>query len=327
MQRKRYAPGRTGPTARTGSAARTGSTARTTLGLALGLGLAAGLVGCSSGTPSEDVAVDAKAGLAASAAPPGRYQTLFEPCGAVPRAVLQEMLPGAAALPDPERDRAYRGTAAVTYDTDRRVGCLWRADTPEASHRLSLDIERVVSYDSAVSDDDRAQEVYVRKQLAANIPLPPTAPPETGGTPTTGPSGSTTGTAGTGGPSQPAVTGGATPVNAPASAPPGSTAPTAPTPTGSASGGPTPSGAPSPTGLEPRVLEGLGDVAYLDDVLGQPRASSRQRSVSVVFRTSNVIVTVSYREEAVGLTEAPDSGELQERARKVARLLADRLEE
>ncbi|MFC8898497.1 DUF3558 domain-containing protein [Streptomyces cinereoruber] len=327
MQRKRYAPGRTGPTARTGSAARTGSTARTALGLALGLGLAAGLVGCSSGTPSEDVAVDAKAGLAASAAPPGRYQTLFEPCGAVPRAVLQEMLPGAAALPDPERDRAYRGTAAVTYDTDRRVGCSWRADTPEASHRLSLDIERVVSYDSAVSDDDRAQEVYVRKQLAANIPLPPTAPPETGGTPTTGPSGSTTGTAGTGGPSQPAVTGGATPVNAPASAPPGSTAPTAPTPTGSASGGPTPSGAPSPTGLEPRVLEGLGDVAYLDDVLGQPRASSRQRSVSVVFRTSNVIVTVSYREEAVGLAEAPDSGELQERARKVARLLADRLEE
>ncbi|MFC7932722.1 DUF3558 domain-containing protein [Streptomyces cinereoruber] len=327
MQRKRYAPGRTGPTARTGSAARTGSTARTALGLALGLGLAAGLVGCSSGTPSEDVAVDAKAGLAASAAPPGRYQTLFEPCGAVPRAVLQEMLPGAAALPDPERDRAYRGTAAVTYDTDRRVGCSWRADTPEASHRLSLDIERVVSYDSAVSDDDRAQEVYVRKQLAANIPLPPTAPPETGGTPTTGPSGSTTGTAGTGGPSQPAVTGGATPVNAPASAPPGSTAPTAPTPTGSASGGPTPSGTPSPTGLEPRVLEGLGDVAYLDDVLGQPRASSRQRSVSVVFRTSNVIVTVSYREEAVGLAEAPDSGELQERARKVARLLADRLEE
>ncbi|MFZ4297885.1 DUF3558 domain-containing protein [Streptomyces cinereoruber] len=324
MQRKRYAPGRTGPTARTGSAARTGSTARTALGLALGLGLAAGLVGCSSGTPSEDVAVDAKAGLAASAAPPGRYQTLFEPCGAVPRAVLQEMLPGAAALPDPERDRAYRGTAAVTYDTDRRVGCSWRADTPEASHRLSLDIERVVSYDSAVSDDDRAQEVYVRKQLAAGIPLPPTAPPETGGTPTTGPSG---GTAGTGGPSQPAVTGGATPVNAPVSTPPGSTAPTAPTPTGSASGGPTPSGAPSPTGLEPRVLEGLGDVAYLDDVLGQPRASSRQRSVSVVFRTSNVIVTVSYREEAVGLAEAPDSGELQERARKVARLLADRLEE
>ncbi|MFC7795142.1 DUF3558 domain-containing protein [Streptomyces cinereoruber] len=315
MQRKRYAPGRTG------------STARTALGLTLGLGLAAGLVGCSSGTPSEDVAVDAKAGLAASAAPPGRYRTLFEPCGAVPRAVLQELLPGAAALPDPERDRAYRGTAAVTYDTDRRVGCSWRADTPEASHRLSLDIERVVSYDSAVSDDDRAQEVYVRKQLAANIPLPPTAPPETGGTPTTGPSGSTTGTAGTGGPSQSAVTGGATPVNAPASAPPGSTAPTAPTPTGSASGGPTPSGAPSPTGLEPRVLEGLGDVAYLDDVLGQPRASSRQRSVSVVFRTSNVIVTVSYRKEAVGLAGAPDSGELQERARKVARLLADRLEE
>ncbi len=156
---------------------------RTTVVLALGLGLGAGLAGCSSGTPADDVTVDAKAGLASAAAPPGRYRTLFEACGAVPQAVLKEMLPGAAALPDAERAKAYRGTAAVTYDTDRRVGCSWRADTPETSHRLSLDIERVVSYDTAVSDDDRAQEVYVRKQLAAGVPLPPTAPPEATGSP------------------------------------------------------------------------------------------------------------------------------------------------
>ncbi|MGW0032882.1 DUF3558 domain-containing protein [Streptomyces sp. NPDC003314] len=304
MQRKRYAPGRTG------------STARTAVVLALGLGLGAGLAGCSSGAPADDVKVDAKAGVASAAAPPGRYRTLFEPCGSVPQAVLKEMLPGAAALPDPERDRTYRGTAAVTYDTDRRVGCSWRADTPETSHRLSLDIERVVSYDTAVSDDDRAQEVYVRKQLAAGIPLPPTAPPEPTGTPggTTGPTGTTT----------------TPPAHKPTTA--GDTAATAPTPTATAStapvsGGPTPSGAPASTGLESRVLEGLGQVAYLDDVLGNAGANSRQRSVSVVFRTSNVIVTVSYRQETTGLSEAPDSTELQERARKVARLLADRLEE
>ncbi|MGJ7417896.1 DUF3558 domain-containing protein [Streptomyces cinereoruber] len=304
MQRKRYAPGRTG------------STARTAVVLALGLGLGAGLAGCSSGAPADDVKVDAKAGVASAAAPPGRYRTLFEPCGSVPQAVLKEMLPGAAALPDPERERTYRGTAAVTYDTDRRVGCSWRADTPETSHRLSLDIERVVSYDTAVSDDDRAQEVYVRKQLAAGIPLPPTAPPEPTGTPggTTGPTGTTT----------------TPPAHKPTTA--GDTAATAPTPTATAStapvsGGPTPSGAPASTGLESRVLEGLGQVAYLDDVLGNAGANSRQRSVSVVFRTSNVIVTVSYRQETTGLSEAPDSTELQERARKVARLLADRLEE
>ncbi|MFE5832941.1 DUF3558 domain-containing protein [Streptomyces sp. NPDC056488] len=311
MQRKRYAPGGTG------------STARTVLVLALGLGLGAGLSGCSSGTPADDVTVDAKAGVASPAASPGRYRTLFEPCGAVPQGVLKEMLPGAAALPDPERDKAYRGTAAVTYDTDRRVGCSWRADAPETSHRLSLDVERVVSYDTSVSDDDRAQEVYVRKQLAAGIPLPPAAPSENVGTPTGTPSGTP------GGPTvppahKPSATGGADPVNAAASTAP---APGAPTPTGPTGSGPTPSGGPSTTGLEPRVLEGLGEVAYLDDVLGGPGASSRQRSVGVVFRTSNVIVTVSYREETTGSAGAPDARELQERALKLARLLADRLEE
>lgn len=173
MQRKRYTPGRTG------------SAARTAVVLTLGLGLGIGLTACSAGTPAEDVAVDAKAGPAAPVAPPGRYRTLFEPCGAVPQATLKDLLPGAAALADPERDKAYRGVAAVTYDTDRRVGCTWKADTPDISHRLVLDIERVVSYDTAVSDDDRAQEVYVRKQLAAGIPLAPTAPPTT--TPPTSP--------------------------------------------------------------------------------------------------------------------------------------------
>lgn len=47
----------------------------------------------------------------------------------------------------------------------------------------------------------------------------------------------------------------------------------------------------------------------------------------MVFRTSNVIVTVSYREQTTGSVEAPDSGELQEKARNLARLLAERLEE
>ncbi|MFG3491818.1 DUF3558 domain-containing protein [Streptomyces sp. NPDC047972] len=311
MHRKRYSPGRTG------------STARGAVVLALGLGLGIGLTGCSGGTPADDVTVDAKAGPAVPVAPPGRYRTLFEPCGAVPQATLKDLLPGAAALADAERDKAYRGTTAVTYDTDRRVGCTWRADTPDVSHRLALDVERVVSYDTAVSDDDRAQEVYARKQLAAGIPLPPTAPPTTAPPSTAPPSGTATS------PATPSASGrpsdgarGADAAKATAGAPsgkpsPGTTAPPS---------GATPSD-PSPTGLEPRVLEGLGNVAFLDDALTTVGANGHQRAVSVVFRTSNVIVTVSYREQTTGSAEAPDSMELQEKARNLARLLAERLEE
>ncbi|MFF5427361.1 MULTISPECIES: DUF3558 domain-containing protein [unclassified Streptomyces] len=314
MQRKRCLPGPPG---------RAGSTARTAALLALGLGI--GLTGCSAGATAEDVTVDAKAGPAAAAAPPGRYRTLFEPCGSVPQTTLKDLLPGAATLPDPERAQAYRGTAAVTYDTDRRVGCAWKAETPDASHRLVLDVERVVSYDPAVSDDTRAQEVLVRKQAAADIPLPPTAPPPT--TPPTSPA-PPTAPGGTPGPGTPAVT----PVahasgQAPAtgtSAPAGSGAPTASRPA-------TPTAPPTPTatstGLEPRVLEDLGDAAFLDDVLRPVGATARQRVVSVVFRTSNVVVTVTYQERTARSAEAPDSAELQEKARNLARLLAERLEE
>ncbi|MEX0170490.1 DUF3558 domain-containing protein [Streptomyces sp. LMG1-1-1.1] len=293
------------------------------------MGLGLGLTGCSAGAPADDITVDAKAGPAAPVAPPGRYRTLFEPCGSVPQATLKDLLPGAASLPDNERDKAYRGTAAVTYDTDRRVGCTWRADGPDTSHRLTLDIERVVSYDTGVSDADRAQSVFTAKQLEAGIPLAPTAPPSpTATTPTPTP----TATATTSTPSATATTS-ATSATAKTGAPlttsgkpPATKAPaTGATPSGAGSADPTPTSA--STGLEPRLLDDLGDIAYLDDVLGKVGANGHQRVVSVVFRTSNVIVTVSYREQTTGSTEAPDSKELQEKARNLARLLAERLEE
>ncbi|GGU08754.1 MULTISPECIES: DUF3558 domain-containing protein [Streptomyces] len=281
MQRQAYVPGLT----------------------ALATALALGLTGCSAGTGTDTAAIDSKAGPAAPAAAPGRYRTLFEPCRSVPQPTLRDLLPGAAQLPDEERDRAYRGSAAVTYDTDRRVGCSWKADSPDASHRLLVDIERVVSFDGSVSDDDRAQEVFARKQVAAELPAPPrTAAPTTPATP------STSGT-----PTRPS--GSATPSN-PATA-------TA-TATGTGAAG-TPDTA--ATGLEPRVLEGLGQVAFLDDVLASPGTSGRHRTVSVVFRTSNVIVTVEYAEQTNGSAEAPDSRELQEKALNLARLFAERLEE
>ncbi|MER6475541.1 DUF3558 domain-containing protein [Streptomyces filamentosus] len=303
MQRKRYSPGRA---------------PGTLLGLGAGLAVALGaLTGCSAADSPEGVTIDAKAGAAAApVAPPGRYRTLFEPCGAVPQTTLRDLLPGTASLADADRAKAFRGTAAVTYDTDRRVGCAWSADTDDGSHRLVLDVERVVSYDPTVSDAARAQEVYVRKQLAAKIPVPATP------TPTPTPPAGTTAPTGTTPP-----TGTASPASA-------TTAPTG-TPSGNPSDGgttapattPATPSAPATTGLEPRLLSGLGDIAFVDDTLGPASASGHQRVVSVVFRTSNVIVTVEYQQRTTGSVAAPDSKELQDRAQNLARLLADRLEE
>jgi hypothetical protein len=45
----------------------------------------------------------------------------------------------------------------------------------------------------------------------------------------------------------------------------------------------------------------------------------------VVFRTSNVIVTIEYAEQPASSTDTPDSEELQDRALKLAQKLADKL--
>ncbi|MFF9146058.1 DUF3558 domain-containing protein [Streptomyces sp. NPDC014861] len=314
MQRKRYSPG---------------SAPGTLLGLGAGLAVTLGaLTGCSAADPAEDVALDAKAGVAAApVAPPGRYRTLFEPCRAVPHATLRELLPGTAAMTDAERAKALRGTPAVTYDTDRRVGCTWNADAENGAHRLVLDVERVVSYDPTVSDAARAQEVYTRKQLAAGIVVPET-PTATPTSPSSSASTSTSAPASPSASADPATP--ATPTTGAAATGAGTgTAPASPT--GAPATGPTsPTGtpsAPATTGLEPRTLGGLGEIAFVDDKLGKPGGNGQQRVVSVVFRTSNVVVTVEYRQRTTGVAPAPDSKELQDRAQNLARLLADRLEE
>ncbi|MCT4356405.1 DUF3558 domain-containing protein [Streptomyces sp. Je 1-79] len=296
MQRQAYVPGLT----------------------ALAAALVLGLTGCSSDSGGGTGAVDSKAGPAAPAAPPGRYRTLFEPCRAVPQDTLRDLLPGAAQLPDEERIAVYRGAPAVTYDTDRRVGCSWKADTPDAMHRLRLDIERVVSYDPAVSDDDRAQEVFFRKQIAANLPQPPQTPQQP-----QSPSGTSDAPSTTPGATPSGTTSGTTSGTSPSATASGTAKPTDPD---APSGNQTPTGAPT-TGLEPRLLQGLGQVAFLDDALSAGGANGRLRTVSVVFRTSNVVVTVEYVEQTTGSADAPDSRELQEKAQNLARLLSERLEE
>ncbi|GBQ02009.1 hypothetical protein SSP531S_34610 [Streptomyces spongiicola] len=260
--------------------------------------LAALATGCTGGSADGGATSEAKAGeTAGPVAAPGKYRTLYEPCGAVERTMLRDLLPGAAQLPDEQQEKIFRGTAAVTYDTDRRVGCSWKADAPDASHNLRIDVERVVSYDLDVSDEQRALEVYTRKQDAAQLPAP-----------TAG------GQGGTGAPATVSPAPGAEPS-------PGTTAPSGAT----ASGSPGSPGTPgTPEGLEPRVLDGLGDGAFLDDVLTRTGSTARHRTVSVVFRTSNVIVTVEYGEQPARVTQIPDSEELQEKARGLARKLAER---
>ncbi|WP_443076974.1 DUF3558 domain-containing protein [Streptomyces sp. SP18CS02] len=245
----------------------------------------AGVTGCSASPGTDGSTTDSKAGSPAdAAAPPGKYRTLYEPCGSIPRSTLKDLLPGVAFLPEDQHERVFRGTPAVTYDTDRRAGCSWRADGPDASHQLTLDFERVVSYDSTVSDDDRAQQVYAGKEAAAGLPAGGTTPrDENGQLPqTTGPT------------------------------------PGAPLPTSTAT---------ATEGLEPRILADLGDAAFLDDVLTRAGSTAQHRTVSVVFRTSNVVVTVRYGEQPARITEVPDSKELQEKAQGLARRLAEKFDE
>ncbi|MFF3357443.1 DUF3558 domain-containing protein [Streptomyces sp. NPDC002917] len=256
--------------------------------------LAALVVGCSAGTGTDGSAADSRPGgpTASPAAPAGKYRTLPDPCRSVAHSTLKDLLPGVAELPEDQQEKAYAGTASVTYDTDRRVGCTWKAEAPDSSRSLSLDFERVVSYDTSVSDDDRADEVYGKKEAAAHLPS------SASDSPSDSPSGS-----------------------------PSSSAPSDEETDGETDGKSGDGATGATEDLEPRVLDNLGDAAFLDDLLIQAGSSAQHRTVSVVFRTSNVIVTVQYTEQPARSTEVPDSKELQEKAQALARKLVDKFGE
>ncbi|WP_093799670.1 hypothetical protein [Streptomyces sp. Wb2n-11] len=275
--------------------------------------LAALAAGCTGGSGTDDSTADSKVGeTTTSVAAPGKYRTLREPCGSVDRGTLRNLLPGAATLPQEQQEKVYAGTAAVTYDTDRRVGCRWKADSPGTTHQLLVDFERVVSYDSDVSDDDRAKEVYARQEAAADLPAPVERPAESENENATGED-----------------AGGEKGGEGEASTSPGAgESPTAPASgaadeSGDESGTTPGTGTQTPEGLEPRILTGLGDAAFLDDALTRSGSTIQRRTVSVVFRTSNVIVTVQYSAQPTLTTDVPDSRELQEKTRALARRLAE----
>ncbi|MFD5143700.1 DUF3558 domain-containing protein [Streptomyces sp. NPDC058401] len=253
--------------------------------------LAAGLTACTDGGGS-GATVDAKAGAnAGTGAQPGKYRILPMPCKAADAKKVKAMLPAAEALAPEAREALYAGVADASYDADRRVGCRWTAQTPTETRLLSVGFERVVSYDrTATSDDDKARQVYGRQLTAANLPAPvPSASPT--------PSGS------------------------------GAPTPGAPTPSTSVSGSPGASGSPAPE-LGSRVLDGLGSEAFLDDKLAAAGATAAQaRTVRIVFRTSNVIVTVEYSIQPALPGTIPPSGETQDRARQLAQALGERFNE
>ncbi|GHI05836.1 hypothetical protein AQI88_09650 [Streptomyces cellostaticus] len=270
--------------------------------------LAALLAGCTSGSGGDgptDNANPGDAGTATVAAQPGKYRSLPEPCGAVDHDTLDSLLPGIKQIADPDqRDKAYQGDAALTYNTDRKVGCRWKVESADATDRLSVDFERVVSYDNTVSDDDQATKLFQGMETAADLPEPSatTATP----TPTATASGTASPSASAASPTSSATASGS-PSDSPSDSP-----------SGSASGA-------TPADLQPRVLTDLGDEAYLDDQLDSSGSTAQQRTVTVVFRTSNVVVTIEYEEQPMATGTVPDSKELQDRARNLASQLADAL--
>lgn len=257
--------------------------------------LAAVLAGCTGGSadggPTDGSNPD-DTGTASPAAEPGRYRTLPEPCAEVSESTLDELLPGIRQISDEDqRETAYAGEPTSTFDTDRKVGCRWKVESAAATDHLLIDFERVVSYDNAVSDDSQAQQLFAEQEASAHLPEPTATETAASGSPPAGGS---------------------------AASPGGS-----PSPSGSSS----PSAAPSvtPTDLQPRVLEDLGDEAFLDDGLSSSGSTAKQRTVTVAFRTSNVIVTIEYAEQPATVGVVPDSKEMQDRAQKLASQLADSL--
>ncbi|MEU0852884.1 DUF3558 domain-containing protein [Streptomyces flaveolus] len=273
--------------------------------------LAVVLAGCTGGSDdgaTTDQSNPGQPGVASEVAQPGKYRTLPEPCRAVGHKTLDSLLPGIKEIADElQRETAYAGEPTLAYDTDRKVGCRWKVESADATDHLFVDFERVVSYDNSVSDDSQAEQLFAQQVEAADLPEPVVSESASGSASV---SGSPSGT-----PSSGASTG---PSASPSASASGSASATAPSSSPSASDG-------TPTDLQPRLLDDLGDEAFLDDELSSSGSTAERRTVTVAFRTSNVMVTIEYAEQSATVGVVPDSKELQDRARKLASQLADSL--
>ncbi|MGW4008791.1 DUF3558 domain-containing protein [Streptomyces sp. NPDC004763] len=271
--------------------------------------LAALLAGCTGGSEGGATADDSnpgQPGVATEAAEPGKYRTLPEPCGAVGDKALDSLLPGIEEITDEEqREKAYAGEPTLAYDTDRKVGCRWKVESAQATNHLFVDFERVVSYDGAVSDDSEAEQLFAQQVEAADLPEPVVSESEDSEEP--GESGSPSGTPSSGEP----ASGGTASASSSSSSSPSSSSSASPDAT--------------PAEVQPRLLDDLGDEAFVDDALSSSGSTAKRRTVTVAFRTSNVMVTIEYAEQSATLGVVPDSEEMQDKARKLASQLADSL--
>ncbi|WP_367321521.1 DUF3558 domain-containing protein [Streptomyces sp. HUAS ZL42] len=250
--------------------------------------LAALLAGCTGGS-SDGGATDnsnpGTADTASAAAEPGKYASLPEPCGAVGERTLDSLLPGIKELAHEEQQEKAYAGEA-TPTFDTDRKVGCRWKVESADATNHL----LVDFERVVSydnavSDDAEAEVLFAKKETA-ADLPEPIPSGSAGSGTATPSATATGTS---------------------------------SPSSSASSGAT------PTELQPRTLDDLGDEAYLDDELSSSGSTAKQRTVTVAFRTSNVIVTIRYEEQPATVGGVPDTKEMQDRARKLASQLADTL--
>ncbi|MCC5031991.1 hypothetical protein DMH02_001595 [Streptomyces sp. WAC 00631] len=300
---------------------------------AVAAALLVGLTGCT-GSSGDDGGDGSEQGdpSAASSAGAGKYRTLPEACGAVERGTLRVLLPGLDKLEGTTREKAYDGQPALTYDTDRRTGCRWATGLSDGTRNLVIDFERVVSYDPALSDDDRAQQLYDKKAAEAGIPAPVDEKPEDG-KPSAAASESQAGNA------DPVETTGAADSGEGEDGEQGSGDKGGEGGTDTGGNGTSgengekgekeeeseesPASSPSADpSTAPRALDGLGDVAYIDDHLGTAD-SGAHRDITIVFRASNVLVTITYDQWSTRRSDIPGSRELQARAQRLARELSD----
>lgn len=307
------------PAGRAAARARTGTAgAGTTLVLTLAV---AALGGCTAGGTGGSTASDAKSaaagGSAAPTAPPGKYQTLPQPCTALDLDLLRKLVPGA---------EDYAGAESLTYDTDRRVGCSWHGTTDQrVGSSLSIDIERVMSYDPAISDEAQAELDFDQRATAASISLVPVTATSTPTTPST-PNSGTPSAGATGSAAPPAGAGTATPPGAPVGTSGGSgTGTGAGGGTGGASAGGGSNATDTDPSLAPRLLTGVGDRAFIDDALKTPAAGPR-RTVTVVFRTANVVASVTYTVSEPRGAQPAQSADMQKSAKQAAQQLEHRVE-
>lgn len=267
------------------------------------------------------------------AAPPGKYRTLPEPCGTLKDSTLKNLLPGAQAGPEDETGSPYGGKPGLTYDTDRRVGCNWKSSTTLGSHHLGIDLERVVSYDPSVSDDEQAELLYDERAGQAGIPSPDeSAPEDDASSPESTPDTDATesGDKSDESADQGEGTQGEKGHQADGDGSTGEAGDKGDGKKDKEDGGPAnesaPPSPPPEEDLSPRSLTGIGESAYIDD---KPATadSGAHRDITLVFRSANVIATIEYDQWLTDKQQTPDSRELQKKAQYAAAELAREFDE